>query len=189
MISRLLGDRFDFELVWKNQDISPQLKLQSETWLREVGDALFASADGKMISEWAKRPECWEVIKARHYSAPRANRFLKRKAFEAPNSKRSLESEGQSRLISCLALPNNKLPPSRVPKCVGNLKVAFDISGKLLAPEIEIALWRIGQRAILVPVPEAPVDVDRRSILWKYYVGLSRYVSTVQAKPISQAVQ
>lgn len=76
-----------------------------------------------------------------------------------------------------------------MPKCVGNLKVAFDISGKLLAPEIEIALWRIGQRAILVPVPEASVDVDRRSILWKYYVGLSRYVSTVQAKPISQAVQ
>jgi hypothetical protein len=39
-------------------------------WLREVGDALFSSADGKMISEWAKKPECWEAIKAKHYAAP-----------------------------------------------------------------------------------------------------------------------
>lgn len=68
--SRLLGDRFDFELVWRNQDVSPQLKRQAQIWLKEVGEALFASADGKMISEWAKKPECWETLKIRHYSAP-----------------------------------------------------------------------------------------------------------------------
>jgi len=73
VISKLLGDRFDLELVWKIQDISPQLKRQSETWLHEVGDALFASADGKMISEWAKKPECWDTIKAKHYSVPSAS--------------------------------------------------------------------------------------------------------------------
>jgi AIPR protein len=70
VISRVHGDRFDFESVWKNQDISPQLKRLSETWLREVGDALFALADGKMISEWAKKPECWEAVKTKHYSVP-----------------------------------------------------------------------------------------------------------------------
>ena len=70
VISTLLGDRFDFELVWNNQDISPQLRRQAETWLREVGEALFSSADGKMISEWAKKPECWVAIKAKHYSIP-----------------------------------------------------------------------------------------------------------------------
>ncbi len=70
VISKLLGEQFDFELIWKNQDISPQLRRQSETWLREVGDALFASADGKMISEWAKKPECWDAIKSKHYSIP-----------------------------------------------------------------------------------------------------------------------
>lgn len=71
VISRLLGDRFDFEMVWKNQDVSPQFKRQSEIWLREVGDALFSSADGRMISEWAKRPECWEALKTIHFSSPR----------------------------------------------------------------------------------------------------------------------
>jgi hypothetical protein len=71
IISRLLGDRFDFDMVWKNQDVSPQFRRQSEIWLREVGDALFSSADGRMISEWAKRPECWEALKAIHFSSPR----------------------------------------------------------------------------------------------------------------------
>ncbi len=70
IISLVLGEHFDFELVWKNQDISPQLRRQAETWLREVGDALFSSADGKMISEWAKKPECWVAIKGKHYSLP-----------------------------------------------------------------------------------------------------------------------
>jgi hypothetical protein len=70
VISRLIGDRLDFDVVWRNQDVSPQFKLQAAIWLREVGDALFSSADGKMISEWAKKPECWETIKSKHYSAP-----------------------------------------------------------------------------------------------------------------------
>ena len=70
IISVFLGERFDFDLVWKNQDVSPQFRRQAETWLREVGDALFSSADGKMISEWAKKPECWVAIKAKDYSVP-----------------------------------------------------------------------------------------------------------------------
>ena len=55
VISRLIGDRFDFDVVWRNQDVSQQFKRQAAIWLREVGDALFSSADGKMISEWAKK--------------------------------------------------------------------------------------------------------------------------------------
>jgi hypothetical protein len=70
VISRLIGDQFDFDVVWRNQDVSPQFKRQAAIWLREVGDALFSSADGKMISEWAKKPECWEIIKAKHYASP-----------------------------------------------------------------------------------------------------------------------
>jgi hypothetical protein len=70
VIAKMLSDRFDFELVWNKQEVSPQLRRQAATWLREVGDALFASASGRMISEWAKKPECWEAVKAVHYSSP-----------------------------------------------------------------------------------------------------------------------
>jgi len=63
VISFVLGERFDLEIVWNNQDISPQLRRQVEVWLKQAGDALFETADGRMISEWAKKPECWEKIK------------------------------------------------------------------------------------------------------------------------------
>jgi hypothetical protein len=58
VISLLFGERFDFETVWRNQDISPQLRRQGEIWLKQVGDTLFETADGRMISEWAKKSEC-----------------------------------------------------------------------------------------------------------------------------------
>jgi hypothetical protein len=58
MIALVYGERFDLIYVWNAQDISPQLKRQSHIGLREVGDALFESADGKMISEWAKKRIC-----------------------------------------------------------------------------------------------------------------------------------
>jgi hypothetical protein len=34
----------------------------------EVHALLHESAKGKMISEWAKKPECWEIIKSGQYS-------------------------------------------------------------------------------------------------------------------------
>ena len=70
IIAHMYADRFDLASVWNSQDVSPQLKRQAQIWLKEVGDALLESADGKMISEWAKKKECWEAIKARHFSIP-----------------------------------------------------------------------------------------------------------------------
>jgi AIPR protein len=70
IIALMFGARFDLEMIWNAQDVSPQLKRQAEVWLREVGEALFKTADGKMISEWAKKPECWDAIKALPFSVP-----------------------------------------------------------------------------------------------------------------------
>lgn len=63
--------RFDFSRVWAQQDISPALRALLECWAREVHDVLHATAGGRMISEWAKKPECWEAVKASRYSEPR----------------------------------------------------------------------------------------------------------------------
>jgi hypothetical protein len=70
VISLLFGERFDLETVWKNQDISPQLRRQVEKWLKQVGDALFETADGRMISEWAKKSECWDKVKGLQFAKP-----------------------------------------------------------------------------------------------------------------------
>ena len=63
-----IGTRFDATRVWQQQDISPAFRHQLGTWAHEVHAALQASSGGKMISEWAKRPECWEYVKSAKYS-------------------------------------------------------------------------------------------------------------------------
>jgi hypothetical protein len=60
----------DFERIWQSQSISQGLLDQLRVWAPQVSDALQASSGGRMVSEWAKRPECWEAVRATHFSAP-----------------------------------------------------------------------------------------------------------------------
>ncbi len=70
VVSETYGDAFDLDKVWLNQGVSPQFAEQVEIWAREVNDRLHETANGKMISEWAKRPECREAMFARPFSPP-----------------------------------------------------------------------------------------------------------------------
>jgi hypothetical protein len=70
VIANRLGDRMDLERVWARQDVSPQLRQQVQTWASEVNDVLHRTAAGRMVSEWAKKPECWEAVQAATYSTP-----------------------------------------------------------------------------------------------------------------------
>lgn len=68
ILSFKLDDRINFEKIWKNQDISTELKNQLKIWSFEVNDVLNSSSNGKMISEWSKKNECWLAVKGANYS-------------------------------------------------------------------------------------------------------------------------
>lgn len=68
LFSLILADRLDFDAVWKKQTVSAALIDQILIWAKEVNDRLHTTARGRMISEWAKRGDCWEEIKAAKYS-------------------------------------------------------------------------------------------------------------------------
>lgn len=72
-------DAFDLEKVWRNQGVSHRFLEQVEIWAREVNERLHETANGKMISEWAKRPECKEAMFARPFSPP---------SFDVPEARR-----------------------------------------------------------------------------------------------------
>lgn len=63
-----LDGKMSFDKIWANQDISPQLRKQLASWAIEVNDVLHRTSGGKMISEWAKKPECWDAVRNAHYS-------------------------------------------------------------------------------------------------------------------------
>ncbi|MNH33296.1 AIPR protein [compost metagenome] len=65
-----LGPTLDLDHIWQEQSISPQLHRQIAIWAEEVNEALHRSAGGKMISEWAKKTECWWMVRDTKYSSP-----------------------------------------------------------------------------------------------------------------------
>lgn len=68
LLSCRLGNKIDFILIWNKQDISLELRNQLQIWAKEVNDILHQSSGGKMISEWAKKQECWEIVRNSEYS-------------------------------------------------------------------------------------------------------------------------
>ncbi len=63
IISDRLGDRLDLDKIWQDQAVSTGLQEQIKRWARQVNDVLHSSAGGKMVSEWAKKAECWEAVR------------------------------------------------------------------------------------------------------------------------------
>jgi AIPR protein len=68
IVALKLGQNFDFQRVWQEQAISSQLQKQIAIWAHEVSEALHQGAGGKMISEWAKKVECWLKVRNSGYS-------------------------------------------------------------------------------------------------------------------------
>ncbi len=70
LVANRLGQKLDLDKIWLRQDISAELKVQIQAWAAEVNKVLHDSAGGRMISEWAKKPECWEAVRGAAYTDP-----------------------------------------------------------------------------------------------------------------------
>ena len=70
LVAEKLGDRIDLDRIWAKQAASPELLAQIAVWAKEVNEVLHSSSGGKMVSEWAKRPECKDAVMGAIYSPP-----------------------------------------------------------------------------------------------------------------------
>jgi hypothetical protein len=66
--SKLLSERLSLDVIWTNQGISSELHDQMYLWSQEVSHGLHSSSRGKMISEWAKKQECWVHLSNQSFS-------------------------------------------------------------------------------------------------------------------------
>jgi hypothetical protein len=62
LVSRLLGDRISLDSIWQKQGISAELGNQILGWSDEVNALLHSTANGGMVSEWAKKKESWKAL-------------------------------------------------------------------------------------------------------------------------------
>lgn len=63
VVAHHLGSRLDLDRIWLHQGISPGLGTQIVEWAREVHKMLDRTAQGRMVSEWAKKQECWHAVR------------------------------------------------------------------------------------------------------------------------------
>ncbi len=71
VFAMLYSNSFDFQKVWQEQNISDRLIDQLRHWAIEVNNGIQESSKGKLISEWAKKEECWIAVKNRVYDEVR----------------------------------------------------------------------------------------------------------------------
>lgn len=70
ILSRLLADRLSLDAIWQRQSLSPQLQQYAGEVARVVDEALRDSAGARMVSEWAKKEDCWIDVRGRTFPAP-----------------------------------------------------------------------------------------------------------------------
>ncbi|VXB25660.1 conserved hypothetical protein [Luteimonas sp. 9C] len=63
------GDQIDLDRIWLQQDLSEALKEVVRTLAPQVNRALHESSNGRMVSEWAKKQECWELIRSSNFGS------------------------------------------------------------------------------------------------------------------------
>jgi hypothetical protein len=64
LVAHTYGSKIDLDRIWDQQDISEAFKSQLRKWAVQVHKALTDSSGGRMISEWAKKRECWEAMQS-----------------------------------------------------------------------------------------------------------------------------
>lgn len=70
ILSRDFGEALNFDLIWNNQTLSEPLERLMMQLSRQVNDLLKQSAGDRMVSEWAKKPECWKIIFPHAFEVP-----------------------------------------------------------------------------------------------------------------------
>lgn len=68
ILSKNLAHKLDLSMIWQNQSVSNKLGQQIVVWSEEVSKVLNESARGRMLSEWAKKKDCWDIVSAYEYS-------------------------------------------------------------------------------------------------------------------------
>ena len=68
IVAERLGERLDLARIWNRQALSDEFKKLLADWSHIVFRAMTDKAAGKQIPEFAKRPECWDHVRAQSFN-------------------------------------------------------------------------------------------------------------------------
>jgi len=73
VLAQLTAARLSLDAIWARQGLSSQLLEYIALLANEVDKALRKSSGQRMVSEWAKKEECWTEVSGRKYTSPPAH--------------------------------------------------------------------------------------------------------------------
>ena len=73
-------DSVDLMEIWKQQKLPFGLTEMLTKWAEKIEQALYSSAQGRMLSEWAKKEACWDAV--RNFSVSMTRSLLEQKNDE-----------------------------------------------------------------------------------------------------------
>lgn len=69
-LAHKVSGELDLERIWSEQKVSDSLFEALRAWSHVVDGAIRQSAGAKNITEWCKKPECWEAVRGEHFVLP-----------------------------------------------------------------------------------------------------------------------
>lgn len=69
-LSHRTGRQVDLDAIWKRQELSSELLGLMRGWAYEIRDAIVATSNGRNVTEWCKKAECWKAIRGLDLSLP-----------------------------------------------------------------------------------------------------------------------
>lgn len=56
--------RLNLDGIWMNQDVSEALEETMRVWMPRIHEEIVDSADGRNVTEWCKKKECWALVQS-----------------------------------------------------------------------------------------------------------------------------
>lgn len=66
------GDEIDLDMIWEEQGLSSELINLLRSWSHAINATIVKSAEGRNITEWCKKEECWETVRNLQLQLPRS---------------------------------------------------------------------------------------------------------------------
>jgi hypothetical protein len=64
-IGERTGGRIDFDLIWRQQRLSPEIEALITAWAPKIDEVLRASVGSRNPTEWFKKEDCWADVRNR----------------------------------------------------------------------------------------------------------------------------
>jgi hypothetical protein len=56
--------RTNLNAIWRDQDVSDALEETMRSWMPRIHEEIVESAEGRNVTEWSKKKECWAMIQS-----------------------------------------------------------------------------------------------------------------------------